>query len=93
MLIVDLTYQVPLSDIEPHLKAHRDFLQTQYDLGHFIASGPKDPRTGGIIIALVDEQTMSELIAQDPFYIQQLANYTITVFNPVLHCPELATLI
>ena len=93
MLIVDLNYTKPMSEVEKHLAAHRQFLSEHYDRGNFLASGPKDPRTGGIIVALVDEQTMKGIIQQDPFYQNQVAEYHITVFSPVLHCDEITDLV
>ncbi|MES2347588.1 MAG: GTP cyclohydrolase, partial [Pseudomonadota bacterium] len=46
MYIVDLTYLKSLAEIEPHLVAHRAFLDEHYARGIFIASGPKNPRDG-----------------------------------------------
>jgi uncharacterized protein YciI len=83
MLIVELTYKKPLEEVEKVLKAHRDFLQTCYDKGLFLASGPKNPREGGIIIALTDQETMQDLIKQDPFYQEGIADYKVTEFEPV----------
>ena len=85
MLIVDITYTAPLSAIEQHLSAHRAFLQKHYDAGSLIASGPKTPRTGGIIVANIDRTAMEALIQQDPFYLAGIADYSITVFDPVKH--------
>ena len=47
LFMVSLQYKVPLSMVEQHLPAHRFFLEQQYQAGTFIASGPKEPRTGG----------------------------------------------
>ena len=93
MLIVDLTYIQPLAQVEKHLADHRQFLSQHYAQGNFLASGPKDPRTGGIIIALVDLEAMNDIIAKDPFYIHQVAEYKITSFDPVRHCPQIAELV
>ncbi|MAZ78274.1 MAG: GTP cyclohydrolase [Legionellaceae bacterium] len=83
MLIVELTYLKPLEEVDKVLQAHRAFLQTCYDKGLFLASGPKNPRTGGIIIALTDQKTMKTLIEQDPFHQAGVAEYKITEFEPV----------
>lgn len=83
MLIVDLIYKKPLKEVENALKAHRDFLQTCYEKGLFLASGPKNPKDGGIIVALTDRGTMEKLIEQDPFYLEGIADYRIQEFTPV----------
>lgn len=85
MLVIDITYTKPFSEVEKHLQPHRDFLKQCYETGKFLASGPKNPRTGGIIIGLTCKAEAEALIQQDPFYQQQVAEFTITEFNPVMH--------
>ncbi|MBS1636146.1 MAG: GTP cyclohydrolase [Bacteroidetes bacterium] len=83
MFIIELNYKVPLTEIDAHLEAHRHFLDAYYASGHFIASGPKNPRTGGIILAAFDgQEALNQALCQDPFYIHHLADYKITEFNP-----------
>lgn len=89
MLVVELIYK-NIAEIDKYLQAHRAFLQKYYDNGSLIASGPKEPRTGGIILACVDEARMQEIIREDPFYQHQLAEYHITVFHPIKYCAELS---
>ncbi|MGF1794195.1 GTP cyclohydrolase, partial [Photobacterium profundum] len=43
-----------MSDVEKYLDEHIKYLDNQYELGHFIASGRKVPRVGGVILATVD---------------------------------------
>ena len=50
MFIVNLTYIKPLDAVEKYLEKHIDFLNQYYTKGLFIASGRKNPRTGGIIL-------------------------------------------
>lgn len=90
MLIIELVYQKPLAEIEKYLSAHRAWLETYYQKGLLLASGPKNPRDGGIIIALMDKKTANEWITEDPFHQHGLVRYTITEFEPVKYCVELA---
>lgn len=90
MLIIELSYRKPLVEIEKQIMAHRNWLDQYYEKGLFVASGPKNPRDGGIIIALTDQKTAAQLITEDPFYKHDLASYKITEFEPVKHCKELA---
>ncbi|REC49587.1 YciI family protein [Chryseobacterium pennipullorum] len=83
MFIVSLTYKVPLDAIEQHLSKHNDFLNTYYNSGYFIASGRKEPRTGGIILCnAMSRNEVKRIIKEDPFYIHGIADYDITEFLP-----------
>ncbi len=94
MFIIDLEYTGSLEEIDQHLLAHRDFLESQYQKGLLLASGPKNPRTGGIIIALGNDRTQVEsLIENDPFHQLNLARYTLTEFSAVKHRAEIKELL
>ncbi|MDM1556692.1 MULTISPECIES: YciI family protein [Chryseobacterium] len=83
MFIISLTYKVAIENIEHYLPEHNSFLQKYYDLGLFIASGRKEPRTGGIIICKADSKDeVRKIIQEDPFHIHQVADYDITEFIP-----------
>jgi uncharacterized protein YciI len=82
MYIIDLNYKVSVSQIEEHITEHRRFLDKYYEQQVFISSGPKEPRTGGIILAAVErKEQLIDIIQKDPFYIHNLAEYTITEFR------------
>lgn len=49
MFIAILTYIKPLEEVDRFLQAHRDYLAEHYAAGDFIASGPQNPRVGGVI--------------------------------------------
>lgn len=83
LFVIELSYKVDLNNIEPHLAAHRDFLDQFYADGKFLASGAKVPRDGGIILATASsKEAVQTIIEQDPFYTHQLADYKITEFVP-----------
>jgi len=83
MYIISLTYKVSIDRIESLIQEHNSFLQRYYDSGQFIASGRKEPRTGGIIIANAESKSeIEQIIREDPFHIYQLADYEITAFIP-----------
>ena len=88
MFIINLTYIKPIDEIEHYLPAHIEFLKHHYALNHFLASGRKNPRTGGIIIAAVESKSdLDEILSHDPFYIHQLADYQIIDFTPSMTAP------
>lgn len=83
MFIFTLTYIKPINEVEKFLQQHIDYLEENYQLGHFIASGRKVPRTGGVILCRVENKEQALTIMQkDPFYIQQIAQYDIIEFVP-----------
>lgn len=78
MFIVSLNYKVPLAEIDAMLDAHRAFLDRHFTTGVFLASGPKEPRTGGVILACkTSRQALESILAQDPFHQLGLADYAI----------------
>ncbi|WP_136668004.1 YciI family protein [Flavobacterium sp. H122] len=83
MFIVSLTYKKDISQVEKFIEAHIQFLDTYYSEKKFIFSGRKNPRTGGIILVRdSNRETLEEIIKQDPFYQNQIADYDITEFIP-----------
>lgn len=81
MIIVNITYKCELKDIEDNLEAHREFLDKYYALNKFICSGRKNPRTGGIILCNATKEECKLIIKEDPFYINDLANYELIEFE------------
>ena len=83
MFIVNLTYKVDLSKIDKYLDEHIEYLKQQYANDKFVASGKKIPRTGGVILSqLKDKNHLLEILEQDPFKINDLAEYEIVEFIP-----------
>lgn len=82
MFIVELNYVKSLSEVDAHLEAHRAFLAGQYRAGMFIASGPKEPRTGGIILARSgSREELEAVLTRDPFHVHDIAEYRVTQFD------------
>lgn len=94
MFIVNLTYKTKLEEVDQYINAHIEFLNKQYELGNFLISGRKVPRTGGIILSNVEKRTkLEEIIAKDPFKIHELADYKLIEFAPSRTCDEFKFLI
>ena len=64
MYVINLTYIVPLEQVDSALEAHRAFLNEQFEAGVFVAAGPKVPRDGGVILAVNLER--EQLDARSP---------------------------
>ena len=90
MFIVNLTYKVPVETVDLHLEVHREFVRKQYEKGNFVAFGRKVPRTGGIIFSMIaDRAKIENILEEDPFKINGLADYEVIEFAPTRTHPEL----
>jgi uncharacterized protein YciI len=82
MFIIELIYKAALAEIDAHMAAHVAFLNKYYAAGHFLVSGRKIPREGGIILAVGKNRRQIEAIAQeDPFYERGLVHIRIIEFR------------
>jgi len=82
MFIIELTYKVPVTEIDNNMAAHIKYLDKYYHSGNFLASGRKEPRDGGIIFAKAESvEEMNQIIAEDPFKQLELADYRILNFK------------
>ena len=82
MFIIELTYKVPLAEIDAMIAASVAFLDRHYAAGTFLISGRKIPRDGGIIVALGDSRAQLEAImAEDPFVASGGAEIRIIEFR------------
>jgi len=81
--LIELTYKVPMTEVEKYVAAHRDYLQLYFDQGYLIAAGPKDPRDGGIILAVGEIEFLNKMIEQDPYSKHNIADYKIKSFSPI----------
>ena len=83
MFIVSLSYKKDNSEVDKLLESHVKFLDKYYLENKFIFSGRKNPRTGGIILVRnVDKNSLQEIIKEDPFYQNDIADYDITEVIP-----------
>lgn len=83
MFIVSLEYQVSLEEVDLFIPEHVEFLNKQYELGHFQLSGRKNPRTGGVILStLSNRKKLDMLLTEDPFYRENIAKYEVIEMLP-----------
>ncbi|MFJ4906872.1 YciI family protein [Streptomyces sp. NPDC093249] len=92
MFVLELTYTAPVERVDVFLDAHVAWLDEQYAAGVFVASGRKNPRDGGIILAAgVDRARIEEIAAGDPFSVGGVCAYRITEFYATKTAAELAS--
>jgi uncharacterized protein YciI len=82
MFVIELVYTAPLADLDACMPAHMRFLRAHYASGHFLVSGRKIPRDGGIILAVGESRDeIDAIVRKDPFVARGLAEYRIIEFQ------------
>ncbi len=82
--VIESTYLVPLERIDDKLAAHRAHLETGFQRGLLLASGPQVPRSGGMILArAADRAEIDAFLAADPFLQAGYSRYRVLEFQPV----------
>jgi len=83
MYIILLKFIKPLEEVEKQLLPHREFLDKYYSLQKFIVSGRRNTGTGGVIICTASNvEEVDSIIKEDPFYINEIAQYEVIEFSP-----------
>ena len=82
MFVIELIYKADLARIDAHMTAHVAFLKKYYAAGHFLVSGRKVPRDGGIILAVApDRAALEAIVREDPFVSRGLADARVIEFR------------
>jgi len=90
MFVLELTYTAPLDAVDTLLDAHVAWLDEQFEKGVFLAAGRKNPRDGGVILAVAEDRSrVEEIAAGDPFTIGKVCTYRITEFVATKTAPAL----
>ncbi len=83
MFVILLSYIKPLLEVDRFVEEHKKFLERYYASGHFLLSGRREPRTGGIILAKAGTRAEIEnIVLNDPFNREHIAEYEIIEFLP-----------
>lgn len=90
MFLVFVNYKAPIETVDNFLSAHSEYLKQHYKTGEFILSGRRVPRTGGVIMSVIeDKENLKNVLAQDPFNLNNVADYEIIEINPTMACEQL----
>jgi uncharacterized protein YciI len=94
MFVIELIYKAELAAIDGRMRAHMRFLKKYYASGHFLVSGRKIPRDGGIILALGSNRAQIEaIVREDPFVREGLAEFRVIEFRVSQRADNLAELL
>ena len=90
MFVIELTYKAPLPEIDAQMRAHMKFLKKYYASGHFLISGRKIPRDGGIILAVgKSREEIEAIVREDPFCARGLADVRVIEFRASQHADDI----
>jgi uncharacterized protein YciI len=80
-----IRYRRPLEEVLEVTEQHRSYLKELKDQGVLVASGPMDPRTGGILLLNVPDDdvigTLDRVRDGDPYVTFGLAQYELIPWN------------
>ena len=92
MFVIELLYTASLDEIDAHMTAHVRFLKKHYASGHFVLSGRKIPRDGGIILATgASRNEIEAIVREDPFCKKGLAEFRVTEFRASQRAEDVPT--
>jgi uncharacterized protein YciI len=82
--VVEAIYCAPIEQIREAYPRHHAWLQKGYDVGLFLCSGPKDPPTGGYLVARAESvEVLKTMFEEEPLNVENLAIFIFTEFQPV----------
>jgi uncharacterized protein YciI len=80
-----IRYRRPLEEVVAHQDAHRAYLRGLKEKGVVIASGPMDPRFGGLVLLRVpddDAKALDNVRDNDPFFQSGVAQSELIGWAP-----------
>lgn len=82
--IVNITYKVPFEEVAKILPLHRAHLDDGYKSDMILMSGPLNPKTGGVVICRAEDiEIVKSFFKLDPYYLNNVAEYSFVEFEPV----------
>lgn len=93
MFVILLNYNKPPPETGSLLEEHRAFFERSFASGHFLVSGRRMPYAGGVILAKADSRAeLEQIIRSDPYVREQLLEFEVIEFTPLMTAPDLAGL-
>ena len=85
MFIANLKYKKSMEEVNKALEAHLEYLDKYFEKEKFICTGKKSfPELGGVILFNSNNlEEAKKILYEDPFYVEEIADYEIIEFQPV----------
>lgn len=82
LFVAILNYKKPLAEVDKKREEHLNFIRSYISKGIFLAAGRQNPPAGGTVIAhKITKEILENILKEDPYYINGLADHTIIEFN------------
>lgn len=86
MFIVILNYIKSLDEVDKKRDDHLSFINNYVLEGKFLTVGRQTPPEGGVVIAHnVNRKELENILINDPYYTNKLAEHSIIEFNPKMY--------
>ncbi|MFL9871939.1 YciI family protein [Paraburkholderia megapolitana] len=93
MYLIVSQYVVEPTEVDPHRKSHAEWVTKYISDGTFIAAGPRESKTGGVIVAKgIEQSALNAIVAEDSFVEHKLVKIEIISFDPVFASEQFAAL-
>ncbi|MCD6048501.1 MAG: YCII-related [Gammaproteobacteria bacterium] len=90
MLFAISKYTKPLAEVDIFRPAHHAYIKPLLAEGKLLISGRQNPAIGGVIIAGVkSKEEFKNILDNDPFAKEGVAEYQIVEFEPIFYHPSL----
>jgi uncharacterized protein YciI len=94
MFLIILSYVKPLDEVDKYIDDHIRFLDKYYKEEKFVFSGRRNPRMGGLILINSKNETeVKQIINEDPFHVNKIAEYEIIEFTPTKFDPRFSVFV
>jgi uncharacterized protein YciI len=94
LFLIELIYTASLAEIDANMTAHMRFLKKYYAAGHFLVSGRKIPRDGGVILAVgKSREEIDAIVREDPFCARGLADVRIMQFRASQRADDISAIL
>lgn len=91
LLIVNYTTQP--ENVAPHAETHSVWVKKYIDNGIFLFAGPKKSKLGGaILVKSIDKSTLMNILQEDSYVQNDIAEYQVIDFHCKLYSKELQIL-
>lgn len=93
MFLINSSYITELANVEPHRKAHAEWVAKYIKEGTFLFAGPKRSKLGGIIVAKrIEKDRLMQILSEDSYVSADVVENQIVDFDAVFAQPELMQL-
>lgn len=93
MYLIISHYIVEPVKVDPHRKAHMEWVTKYIASGVFVTAGPRDTKNGGVIVAKgVDKIALTKILEEDSFVTEKFVENQIVGFDPFYVSDEFSTL-